>query len=312
MEYTIINYKFIMKKFKFFAFAIVGMTMAVMTSCQKNEAPSTFDTKLAGKWCILSDPYSEILVVDKEGNAVSTGAINYGTANAELWVNVKGKLTTNGNKLDMVFEDNDNDSGTYTVNDTQFVFTVGADETYSYIKMLEEFSLAGEWNIDTTFTFIKAVKDSITLPEGSTAMGQDLPGTIPSSRFNGDFAIWAVSRYLQDLKFTDTAIEYKSMKNDTPHQVSKNYTFASNMLTIPTTIGDFEQDVTITVFQSRDGKDMYFFLNKHNVADMFVGFAYQLREDGDTTGGTDTLQEFKQDFLETFESYGLILKLSRK
>lgn len=99
-----------MKTFKLMAIALVAMLG--FTACDK-ETDHIYDdhsADLAGTWTCLTENYAEALIINADGTAVS-----YGVEDGEYWENVRGTVVTEGGKIIMTFEDDDNCTGHFDI-----------------------------------------------------------------------------------------------------------------------------------------------------------------------------------------------------
>lgn len=99
---------------------------------------------------------------------------------------------------------------------------------------------------------------------------------------------------------------------DEERQVSKNYTVADNTMTISGESGGINHTTSFMVFQSPDHQKTFLLLTKEAVAEMFVGYAHALRQDGTSSGSEEALSAFKEEFLAAFQNYAITITLTAK
>ena len=101
-----------MKIFKILAVALVA-TLG-FTACNKECGHEIIEhdhsKDLAGTWTCITENYAEALIINADGTAVS-----YGVEDGEYWENVRGTVVTEGGKITMTFEDDDNCTGHFDI-----------------------------------------------------------------------------------------------------------------------------------------------------------------------------------------------------
>ena len=82
----------------------------LFTACENNEGFGDHSADLVGTWTCLTPDYAEALVIKADGSVLSTGYDG-----VDFWENVRGKISVKGNKVTMIFEDNDNFKGHFDI-----------------------------------------------------------------------------------------------------------------------------------------------------------------------------------------------------
>lgn len=282
-------------------FALSLFLIASISSCDNTQNE---DVKLEGLWFILTDEFKELLLIDEDNKLISMGSDD-----EDIWMGIKGEIILDGNKISMIFEDDDNTFGTFKLKDDQLKIYVDGEE-YTYTKLKESFSMLGEWAPEEdVLCFVTPIKDVIELPSGSTADGQEIPAAIPTAQLTGDFVKMAVANYLGNVKFRDDTFEYTMRVGENSTDCTKNYAIAHNMICVFSEDNSTEQ--MIRIFQNRAGDKAFLLLTKANMADMFVAWGHQLRQDNITEGDEDGLYAFRRSFMEAFENYAVLITLSK-
>ena len=140
-----------MKKVFFYLMATVGLLFA---SCSNDEEENwisvDYSKDLVGIWTTIEGGYAEALVIDANGNILSTGVNKL-----DYWEDVKGKVTLNNNKMTMTFEDNDNFEGRFEIIPGETLVLVdeknGERDVYRYCAKNITDELQGTWANLTTF-----------------------------------------------------------------------------------------------------------------------------------------------------------------
>lgn len=288
--------------------ALVAMATCVgFVSCEDNGQDGN-EINLAGKWFTHTGDYQEILIIEEDHSMVSLGSDG-----EDIWMGLKGQLTLDGDRFEMIFEDDDNSYGTYTLEDNKFTIIDKDGVTYIYTKLEEEVSVAGEWAYAGSVCHIRAIAEEITLPVGSVVDGEVIPTTIPTSQITGEFMEAAVQKYFKNINFReDGTLAYIVDIYDEERQVSKNYTVADNTMTISGESGGINHTTSFMAFQSPDQQKTFLLLTKEAVAEMFVGYAHMLRQDGTSSGSEEALSQFKEAFLAAFQNYAIAITLTAK
>ena len=285
-----------------FVLMIVLVTSLGFVACNKNNAPAN----LTGKWAYITENYKELLIINAD-NSVTTNGQN----GNDLWANVAGNITVKGNKLTYIGSDGRNFTGTFKLQGNTLVINEnGKEKTYN--KMVENFSMEGKWKITNINSFVKAVKDEVTLPVG-TVNGEVIPTTIKTSNFSGEFVKWAIAQYYGSPEFTNSGdMKYTVIKEGKNTTFSKKYQMENNLMTINGKVGSVDINNSFMIFQNPEGNQSFFFMTKENVANMFVGYGLMLSEGNIGVGDNETLKTFKQSFLEAFGNYAIIITMTKQ
>lgn len=288
--------------------AMVAMAACVgFVSCEDKEQNGN-EINLAGKWYTYTDDFQEILIIEEDHSMVSIGSDG-----EDIWMGIKGQLTIDGDRFEMIFEDDDNTEGTFTLEGNKFTIMDADGSTLVYTKLEEDLSVVGEWAYASSICYIRAIADEISLPVGSVVDGEVIPTTIPTSQIKGKFVENAVQKYFKNINFkSDNTLTYSVNMYDEERQVSKNYTVADNTMTISGESGGINHTTSFMVFQSPDHQKTFLLLTKEAVAEMFVGYAHALRQDGTSGGSEEALSAFKDEFLAAFQNYAITITLTAK
>lgn len=288
----------------------IFVVMAAMVTSLGFVACNDDDDKnvsLAGKWLLMSEEYKELLIINADNTLLSTGADD-----EDAWLGVEGRIELDGDNFTYISEDGDNSFGTYRLTNSQLTLIIDGEE-YVYNKLIEEFTMTGSWECENTVTFIKAVKDELTLPVGSIVNGEEIPISVQTANIKGEFIEEAVNAYFRDVEFKDNGeMTYKVLIDDVETPTTKNYELSGNLLKITGKVGSTDIENQFMVFQSIDHSQSFLFLTKNNVADMFYTYALMLREGGVSEGTTESLEGFRNEFMEVFENFAVIVYLQRE
>lgn len=302
---TILEMKKIMSKL--FVAMVAMATCVGFVACDNNNQDDQ-DINLAGKWVTQTDTFQELLMIEEDHSVMSLGSDG-----EDIWMGVKGQITLKGNRFEMIFEDGENDTGTFTLKDNVFTIITDDGETLEYKKLVENLSVVGQWEYSNVICHIKATADEISLPVGSTVDGEVIPTTIKTSQIKGEFVEDAIGKYFKNVEFeNENTLKYTMTYNDSDSEVTKNYTIANNIMTISGDYNGIEHTTSFMVFQSPDFTKTFLLVTKEPFAEMFVGYAHMLRQNGTSSGSEEALEAFKQEFLSAFENYAVIIVLDAK
>lgn len=283
--------------------SVVSVIVLGLFSCTKDDSTSE-TVNLGGKWITMSEDWTELLFINEDHTYTSTG-----TDGIEMWNGVKGKIEIDGENIKLISEDNDHSNGTFTLSGNKLTMNL-EDGTYVYTKLIEDISVVGKWKCVKTESYIKALKDEIKLPIGSVVNGEVIPTTFLTKNIKGEFIEKAIEAYFKNIEFTkDGKLNYSVVKEGKDVTMSKDYTLGNNLMTVSGKVGNIEINNSFMTFQKMDKSTIYLFLTKQNIADMFVGYALMLRESGVSEGTTEALEDFRNEFLETFENYAVVVSL---
>lgn len=297
---------------KISAMLMVVMVMFCTVGCKKeknsdngNNNPD-YSQQIVGKWVHEAEDLSETSIVmlnaDKSMICLGTTDVGvyqyYGTYSVD---NDNLTLTgVNGESVTLKFEF----SGENLIINHE-------DGPKSYKRLIEDLDIIGSWEIADIQNFIIPVKDELLLPPG-ICDGQEIPESIPTASITGDFIEFALSQYLQNIKFTETHLNYDVTSGEETINLSKEYTLNSLNMSLKGEVGGLNVDVNLFVIQDKEKKETILVLNKETYSTMILGFAELLMESGiGSHVEPEVLAQFKQNFMETFETFATIIYLER-
>lgn len=286
---------------------LMGIAAAVVAlgfvACSKDDEAAG---SLKGKWLLMTDNNKVLLVINADHTFFTTGAME-----DTIWASVEGKIILDGDNITLSTKAKDA-VGTYKLADDKLTLNIGG-ETFVYNKLLEKFSLEGSWKCVNTLSFIKAVKDELTLPFGSIVNGSEIPTVVKTANIKGEFVEKAIEAYFRNVEFKENGkMTYKVVKNGQEEAMTKNYVLDNNMLRITGRVGSVDVDNQFMAFQNPNKQQSFLFLTKENIADMFVGYGFMLREGNISEGSNESLEAFREEFIETFENFATIIYLEKQ
>lgn len=181
----------------------------------------------------------------------------------------------------------------------------------SYKKLIEDLDIIGEWEVADIKNFIIPLKDELLLPPGM-CNGQEILESIPTASMTGDFIEFALSQYLQNIKFTETHLNYDVTAGEETINLSKEYTLNSLNMTLKGEVAGLNVDVNLFVIQDKEKKETILVLNKETYSTMILGFVELLMDSGiGSQVEPEVLDEFKKNFMETFATFATIIYLEK-
>lgn len=292
------------KSIKFLLLFFVSALSFGMVACSDDD-DAMENVNIAGKWAVMAQDRKELLIINSDNTVVSTGS-----SNGELWASRKGTIELNGNSFSLIFQDGNNSTGTFALSDNQLTLSYNNGKEYTYILYSDDIKVVGKWELKNVESFIKAAKEEISVPTGGADEEEYL--TFKTSDISGEFVNYAINSYLRNLEFTNNGVvKYNVIKEGVETPMSKNYSIVNNILKITGKVSDYDLNNQFMIFQNNSNTETYLFLTKENMADMFVSYGFMLRAGDVTHGDVETLQTFRNAFLEAFENYAIIISLKK-
>ena len=294
-----------MKTIKHFALALVAVACGLsFTSCNQNNPDdySDYPQLIVGKWFNFSPNESMYSVYQSDntfyqvGYGVSKGwredAGTYSIKDNELIANVSGQGKTNFIEVTidkLIVKKNDE---------------LGDRVNY---RVQESFDIKGNYTyLNSAVRVVPAEgKTALQLPEGVTFQGQN---SIPVDAMHGDRIIDVMKRFFADATF---AADGKLNHTLDGEAKTKNYTLDGNNLTFNLYEGSETYKVNATSFPDEDGDRLFIIIPKQ--AAWLGGMVDMIeKEQADLTLTEAQIAELEKEFMATFETFTVILSLSKK
>ena len=175
-----------------------------------------------------------------------------------------------------------------------------------HYRVQESFDIEGTYSyLNSAVRVVPAEgKTALQLPEGVTFNGQN---SIPVDAMHGDRIIAAMQKFFADATFTADGELNHTMDGET---MTKNYTHNGNSLTFDLYEGG-EYMVNATTFPDEDGDRLFIIIPKQAA---WLGGMVDLVEKENEGLKLDAAQiaALEKEFMETFETFTVILSLSKK
>ena len=293
-----------MKTFRMIGAAVVAAAFAfAMSSCEKDNKDEYKDYPrlIVGKWFSFTPESSIFMNYQADGTFYQVG---YGSING--WREYVGTYKIDKNKaiLDI--------SGMATpklveideITNDRFVQDGGLHTSY---RVKESFDIKGNYSyLNAVARVVPAAgKTALQLPQGITYQGKN---AIPVEMLNGDRIIEAAKSFFGDATFAaDGKLEHK-MGGETKH---KTYTLNGNSLVFNLYEGSNVYKVNATSFPDEDGDRLFIIMPKQGA--WMGGFVELIEKENAGLKMTEAqIKALEAEFMETFETFTVILSLSKK
>ena len=305
-----------MKTIKHFALALVAVACGLsFTSCDQNNPDdySNYPQLIVGKWFNFTPEASMYF----EYNADNTFT-KVGFDQALGWMNGQGTYVLNGDKLTDEYKNADgstflNDTNVVEITKDKFVFKGGQnpeiafDDDKIHYRVQEQFDIQGNYSYLNSVVRVVAAegKTALQLPEGVTFQGQN---SIPVDAMHGDRIIDVMKKFFADATF---AADGKLNHTLDGEAKTKNYTLDGNNLTFNLYEGSETYKVNATSFPDEDGDRLFIIIPKQ--AAWLGGMVDLVEKEQEGLKLTEAqIAELEKEFMATFETFTVILSLSKK
>ena len=305
-----------MKTIKHFALALVAVACGLgFTSCDQNNPDdySDYPQLIVGKWFNFTPEASMYF----EYNADNTFT-KVGFDQALGWMNGQGTYVLNGDKLTDEYKNADgstflNDTNVVEITKDKFVFKGGQnpeiafDDDKIHYRVQEQFDIQGNYSYLNSAVRVVAAegKTALQLPEGVTFQGQN---SIPVEAMHGDRIVDVMKKFFADATF---AADGKLNHTLDGEAKTKNYTLDGNNLTFNLYEGSETYKVNATSFPDEDGDRLFIIIPKQ--AAWLGGMVDLVEKEQEGLKLTEAqIAELEKEFLATFETFTVVLSLSKK
>ena len=292
---------------KIFSLAILAMAL-VFTGCDQNKPDNYADYPqlIVGKWFNFT-PESSVF---KTFNADGTLKV-VGFDKETGWMADDGTYRLEGNKTTEII----NKNGSLVeyvreveVTNQRYVIKAGAEfgEKIHY-RVQEQFDIKGNYSYLNSAVRVVAAegKTALQLPEGVTFQGQN---AISIEAMQGERIIDVMKKFFADATF---AADGKLNHTLDGEAKTKNYTLDGNNLTFNLYEGSETYKVNATSFPDEDGDRLFIIIPKQ--AAWLGGMVDMIeKEQADLTLNEAQIAELEKEFMATFETFTVILSLSKK
>ena len=296
-----------MKTIKHFALALVAVACGLgFTSCDQNNPDDYADYPqlIVGKWFNFTPEASMFLNYQADNTYNKVGwDKEFG------WLEMSGTYRLEGNKL---FETDavvgEREAEIEIINGKMIlrpIYPVGDDKVHYRVQ--EQFDIQGNYSyLNSAVRIVPAEgKTALQLPEGVTFQGQN---SIPVDAMHGDRIIDVMKKFFADATF---AADGKLNHTLDGEAKTKNYTLDGNNLTFNLYEGSETYKVNATSFPDEDGDRLFIIIPKQ--AAWLGGMVDLVEKEQAGLNLTEAqIAELEKEFMATFETFTVILSLSKK
>ena len=305
-----------MKTFRMIGMALVAVMLSfTMSSCDNDDDEvnpyKDYPQLIVGKWFNFTPDASMFLNYQADGTKNVVGwDKDHG------WIEMNGTYNLEGNQLVELYNDADGStieiSSKVELTQEKLIHKEGVNSNTSTLNEKVHYRVKTSFDIKGNYSYLNSVarvvpaegKTALQLPEGVTFNGQN---SISIDAMHGERIIEAMKKFFADATFTaDGKLNHK-MDGETK---TKNYTHNGNNLTFDLYEGGAYK-VNATTFPDEDGDRLFIIIPKQAA---WLGGMVELVEKENEGLKLDAAQiaALEKEFMETFETFTVILSLSKK
>ena len=289
---------------KIFSLAILAMAL-VFTGCDQNKPDNYADYPqlIVGKWFNFTPEAS--MYLDYKDDA-SFSVVGYDQKTG--WMQFNGTYVLQDNNLTLTRADGKVYENKVELTNGQFIFKDDPEfgDKVNY-RVQESFDIKGNYTyLNSAVRVVPAEgKTALQLPEGVTFQGQN---SIPVDAMHGDRIIDVMKKFFADATFAADGKLNHTMDGEAK---TKNYTLDGNNLTFNLYEGSETYKVNATSFPDEDGDRLFIIIPKQ--AAWLGGMVDLVEKEQEGLKLTEAqIAELEKEFLATFETFTVILSLSKK
>ena len=302
-----------MKTFRMFGAALVAAVIAfAFSACEKDgkEDYKDYPQLIVGKWFNFTPEASMFL------NYQADNTYNMVGWDKEFgWLEMSGTYRLEGNKLTESYTWTDGSQlqtpQLIEIKDDRLVFLSNLDMPEVGEKI--NYRVQNSFDIKGNYSYLNALarvvpaegKTALQLPEGVLFQGQNY---IPVDAMHGDRIIDVMKKFFADATFAADGKLNHTMDGETK---VKNYTLNGNNLVFNLYEGSDTYKVNATSFPDEDGDRLFIIIPKQAA---WLGGMVDLVEKENEGLKLDAAQiaALEKEFMDTFETFTVILSLSKK
>ena len=294
-----------MKTFRMFGMALVATVIAfAFSACEKDgkEDYKDYPQLIVGKWFNFTPEAS--MYLDYKDDA-TFGVVGYDQKTG--WMQFNGTYVLQGNNLTLTRADGKIYENKVELANDRFIFKDDLEfgDRVNY-RVKNSFDIKGNYTyLNSVVRVVPAAgKTALKLPEGVLFNGQN---SISVEAMHGDRIVDVMKKFFADATF---AADGKLNHTLDGEAKVKNYTLNGNNLTFDLYEGG-SYKVNATSFPDEDGDRLFIIIPKQAA---WLGGMVDLVEKENTGLKLDAAQiaALEKEFMETFETFTVILSLSKK
>ena len=303
-----------MKTFRILGMALVAAVIAfAFSACEKDgkDDYKDYPQLIVGKWFNFTPDASMFL------NYQADGTKNVVGWDKELgWIEMNGTYNLEGNQLVELYNDADGStikiSSKVELTQEKLIHKEGVNSNTSTLNEKVHYRVKTSFDIKGNYSYLNSVarvvpaegKTALQLPEGVTFNGEN---SISIDAMHGDRIIAAMQKFFADAIFAADGKLNHTMDGETK---TKNYTHNGNNLTFDLYEGG-EHKVNATTFPDEDGDRLFIIIPKQAA---WLGGMVDLveKENEGLKLNAAQIAALEKEFMDTFETFTVILSLSKK
>ena len=299
-----------MKTFRMIGMALVAVMLGfAMSSCENDDEVDPYKDYpqlIVGKWFNFT-PDASIFLEYKADNTFNVVGFD---KTFDKWFNDNGSYRLEGNKFTANFSVESGlpvEETKIEVTNEKLIFnTPERGERVNY-RVKESFDIKGNYSyLNSVARVVPAEgKTALQLPEGFLFNGEN---TIPVESLNGERIIDASKAFFADATFAEDGKLNHTMNGEVK---VKNYTLNGNNLVFNLYEGSDVYKINATSFPDEDGDRLFIIMPKQ--AAWIGGFVSIIEEQNEGKKFSEAqIAELEKEFMATFETFTVILSLSKK
>lgn len=290
------------------AFAFVGCDQNKPEQPEQPDNYADYPQLIVGKWFNFTPEASGFISFQANGNYSEIG---YNKIIG--WMETTGTYRLDGNKLTNIMANSVEYSNIVEVKTDRLTYMAGGNPNYPeqsdlvFYRVQEQFDIKGNYSYLNSAVNVKAAegKTALQLPEGVTFQGQN---SIPVDAMHGDRIIDVMKKFFADATFAADGALNHTMDGEAK---TKNYTLDGNNLTFNLYEGSDTYKVNATSFPDEDGDRLFIIIPKQ--AAWLGGMVDLVEKEQEGLKLTEAqIVELEKEFMATFETFTVILSLSKK
>ena len=300
-----------MKTIKHFALALVAVACGLgFTSCDQNKPDdySKYPQLIVGKWYNFTPEASGYIDFHADGTYKEVGHNN-----KIGWTESNGSYRFDGNRLINTMSNSKEYSNIVEITQEKLIYKAGGNPERPELGEIILYSVKEQFDIKGSYSYLNSIvrvvaaegKTALQLPEGVTFQGQN---SIPVDAMHGDRIIDVMKKFFADATF---AADGKLNHTLDGEAKTKNYTLDGNNLTFNLYEGSETYKVNATSFPDEDGDRLFIIIPKQ--AAWLGGMVDLVEKEQEGLKLTEAqIAELEKEFMATFETFTVILSLSKK
>ena len=314
-----------MKTFRMIGMALVAVMLSfTMSSCDNDDDElnpyKDYPQLIVGKWFNFTPDASMLLSFQADETGANGTYKVIGYESSMGFLEGSGTYSIDGNKLTSILTSPDGSQSkqvrTFEVTKDKFIdnkelisdntgLAVPGEKVHYRVK--EQFDIKGNYTyLNSAVRVVPAEgKTALQLPESVLFQGQNY---IPVDAMHGDRIIDVMKKFFADATFAADGKLNHTMEGEAK---VKNYTLNGNNLTFDLYEGSDTYKVNATSFPDEDGDRLFIIIPKQAA---WLGGMVDLVEKENEGLKLDAAQiaALEKEFMDTFETFTVILSLSKK